>query len=78
MNTKQKAYSFIAISSNDVENYPEDSPTLMKQLEDDDQGFNSITRQEIQEVAKKYNAACTPDFYAFDEDLKSVYHGQFS
>jgi hypothetical protein len=31
---------------------------------------------ETQEIAKAYDAACTPDFYVFDADLKSVYHGQ--
>jgi peroxiredoxin len=73
---QQKGISFIAISSNDVENYPEDSPALMKQLAKDLKYPFPYLYDENQEVAKKYNAACTPDFYAFDEDLKSVYHGQ--
>ncbi len=68
--------SFIAISSNDVKNYPADSPSLMKQNAFDE-GFSfPYLYDETQEVAKSYNAACTPDFYIFDKDLKLVYRGQ--
>lgn len=68
--------SFIAISSNDVDKYPQDRPQLMKQV-----GANlnypfPYLYDETQEVAKAYDAACTPDFYVFDADLKSTYHGQ--
>jgi len=73
---QQKGISFIAISSNDVEKYPQDSPALMKQLAKDLKYPFPYLYDETQEVAKKYNAACTPDFYAFDGNLKSVYHGQ--
>ena len=73
---KEKGVNFIAISSNDVENYPQDSPALMQQLAKDVKYPFPYLYDETQEVAKKYNAACTPDFYAFDGDLKSVYHGQ--
>jgi peroxiredoxin len=73
---QQKGIHFIAISSNDVENYPQDSPELMKQLAKDENYPFPYLFDETQEVAKAYNAACTPDFYVFDADLKSVYHGQ--
>ncbi|PQJ77436.1 thioredoxin family protein [Polaribacter glomeratus] len=73
---QQKGINFIAISSNDVENYPQDSPQLMKQLAKDAKYPFPYLYDETQEVAKCYNAACTPDFYIFDADLKSVYHGQ--
>ena len=67
---------FIAISSNDVINYPDDSPEKMKinALEND---FNfPYLYDETQDVAKAYDAACTPDFYLYDENLKLVYRGQ--
>ncbi len=73
---KHKGINCIAISSNDVENYPQDAPHLMKQnaLE---QGFVfPYLYDETQDVAKAYDAACTPDFYVFDKNLKLVYRGQ--
>lgn len=73
---KAKGIQTIAISSNDVENYPEDAPELM--LENArNEGFTfPYLYDESQEVAKAYDAACTPDFYLFDNDLKLVYRGQ--
>lgn len=71
-----KGISFIAISSNDVENYPQDSPELMKE---NAQIFNysfPYLYDKTQEVAKAYDAACTPDTYLFDEYLNLVYRGQ--
>ncbi|APZ44982.1 thioredoxin family protein [Polaribacter reichenbachii] len=73
---EQKGIRFIAISSNDVENYPQDAPHLMKELAAQEKYSFPYLYDETQEVAKAYNAACTPDFYVFDADLKSVYHGQ--
>lgn len=71
-----KGVSFIAISSNDVENYPQDSPELMKE-EADKVGYSfPYLYDETQEVAKAYEAACTPDFYVFDAELKCTYRGQ--
>ena len=68
--------SFIAISSNDVKNYPEDSPELMK-LNAIENNFNfPYLYDESQQVAKDYDAACTPDFYLFDSELKLIYRGQ--
>ena len=67
---------FIAISSNDVLNYPDDSPEKMKinAIEND---FNfPYLYDETQEVAKSYDAACTPDFYLYNSDLELVYRGQ--
>ena len=71
-----KGIKFIAISSNDVENYPEDSPEKMKE-EAENAGYTfPYLYDETQEVAKAYLAACTPDFYAFDKDLKCIYRGR--
>ena len=68
--------SFIAISSNDIVNYPEDSPKLMRKLAIDKQFKFPYLYDENQEVAKKYDAACTPDFFLFDKNKKLVYRGQ--
>jgi thiol-disulfide isomerase/thioredoxin len=71
-----KGISFIAISSNDIENYPQDAPDLMK-VEAERVGYSfPYLFDETQEVAKAYQAACTPDFYIFDGNLKCVYRGQ--
>ena len=67
---------FIAISSNDVENYPQDSPILMKQTALKEKYSFPYLYDESQEVARAYEAACTPDFFLFDNDLKLVYRGQ--
>ncbi len=73
---KKKGVSFVAINSNDVENYPQDSPAKMKK---DAEQFGypfPYLFDETQEVAKSYDAACTPDFYIYDKGLKLVYRGQ--
>lgn len=71
-----KKISFVAINSNDVEQYPEDSPEKMKELAEKRNFPFPYLYDETQEVAKAYNAACTPDFYIFDHELKCVYRGQ--
>ncbi len=71
-----KGVSFVAISSNDVENYPQDSPELMK-IHAENVGYPfPYLYDETQEVAKAYIAACTPDLFLFDHDLKCVYRGR--
>jgi len=71
-----KGVSFIAISANDVVNYPEDSPDKMK-IVAQQLGYSfPYLYDETQAVAKAYQAACTPDFYIFDKDLKCAYRGQ--
>ena len=71
-----KGIGFIAISSNDVENYPQDGPELMK-LHAKNVGYTfPYLYDETQNIAKAYDAACTPDFYVFDSELKLVYRGQ--
>lgn len=71
-----KGIHFIAISSNDVENYPQDSPELMRVVAKEQQYPFPYLYDETQEVAKVYDAACTPDNYVFDTNLKLVYRGQ--
>jgi peroxiredoxin len=71
-----KGISFVAISSNDVDNYPEDHPDKMKTTAEQ-LGYNfPYLYDESQEAARAYDAACTPDFYIFDRELKLVYRGQ--
>lgn len=73
---KTKGINCIAISSNDVENYPQDGPKLMKiHAEQNNYPFPYLY-DETQTVAKAYDAACTPDFFLFNSDLKLVYTGQ--
>lgn len=71
-----KGVSFIAINSNDVENYPDDSPENMAKLAREKQFPFVYLFDETQEVAKAYEAACTPDFYIFDGSMKLAYRGQ--
>ena len=71
-----RGISIVAISANDVENYPQDSPDNMKK-EAQHWGYTfPYLYDHTQEVAKAYDAACTPDFFLFDEGLACVYRGQ--
>jgi len=71
-----KGLGIVAISSNDVANYPEDAPEKLKDMANT-LGFTfPFCYDETQEVAKAYTAACTPDFFLFDCDLRLVYRGQ--
>jgi thiol-disulfide isomerase/thioredoxin len=68
--------AIVAISSNDVEAYPQDSPEEMKK-QAERLGFRfPYLYDETQEVARVYDAACTPDFFLFDGEMKLVYRGQ--
>lgn len=71
-----KGIAFIAISSNDVVNYPQDAPDLMKENAKTEKYPFPYLYDETQEIAKAYHAACTPDFSIFDKDLLCVYRGQ--
>ena len=74
---QQKGIQFIAISSNDVETHPQDSPEKMKAVAQEQNYPFPYLYDETQEVAKSYNAECTPDLFVFDGKLKCVYRGQF-
>lgn len=67
----------VAISSNDVANYPDDSPAKMKLFAKESGYLFPYLYDESQAVAKAYRAACTPDFFLFDGNFKLVYRGQF-
>ena len=72
-----KPIGIVAISSNDVTTHPADSPAGLKQ-QAETLGFNfPYLYDETQAVARAYKAACTPDFFLFDGNLRLVYRGQF-
>lgn len=70
---KPRGVAMLAISSNDAADYPDDGPDAMKTFARTK--FDSFTYlyDQTQDVAKSYRAACTPDAYLFDKDLKLVY-----
>ena len=74
---KAKNVGIVGINSNDAENYPSDSPAMMKN-EVKAIGYTfPYLYDESQAVAKAYRAACTPDIFLFDKNRKLVYRGQF-
>ena len=73
----ERGVNVVAISSNDVVTYPQDDVPLMKTLAEE-QGFTfPYLYDSTQEVARAYDAACTPDFSVFDAQRRCVYRGQF-
>lgn len=73
----EKGFQTVAISANDVINYPADSPERLIEFAAANGWDFPYLYDESQEVAKAYAAACTPDFYVFDADGKLTYAGQF-
>ena len=68
--------NFVAICSNDVENYPEDSfDNMIKFAKNNNFNFPYL-HDESQEIAKKYNAVCTPDFFGYNKNLELQYRGR--
>ena len=72
----KKGVAFVGISSNDVENYPDDAPDKMKEVAQREGYSFPYLYDETQEVARAYDAACTPDFYVFDQQLNLAYRGR--
>jgi peroxiredoxin len=71
-----KGVAVVGINSNDVANFPDDSPEMMSKVAEE-AGFTfPYLYDETQEVAKAYRAACTPDFFLFDSERTLVYRGQ--
>ena len=73
----ERGLAVVAISSNDVENYPQDGPGPMREAAKAAGYDFPYLFDATQEVAKAYQAACTPDFFLFDGERKLVYRGQF-
>jgi peroxiredoxin len=73
---RESDLAIVAISSNYVPQYPDDAPESLREMAAE-LGFDfPILYDETQEVAKAYQAACTPDFFLFDESRRLVYRGQ--
>jgi thiol-disulfide isomerase/thioredoxin len=72
-----RGIQFAAICANDPENYPQDAPEKIAEEAREHAYPFPYLHDDTQEVAKAYRAACTPDFYLFDEHRKLVYRGQF-
>jgi len=73
---QEKGFSFVAISSNDAVSYPEDGPRQMGNLAREWKFSFPYLYDESQAIARAFNAACTPDFFVYDSELKLVYRGQ--
>jgi len=74
---QSRGVGVVAINSNDVENYPDDSPEKMAE-EIKQVGYTfPYLYDESQQVARAFRAACTPDFFLFDQNRSLVYRGQF-
>jgi peroxiredoxin len=73
---QNKDIGIVAISSNDAQNYPDDSPQSLKEFAKELKLTYPLCYDQSQEVAKSYTAACTPDFFLFDSNQKLVYRGQ--
>lgn len=73
---QHKSLGIIAISTNDASKYPDDSPANMKLMAQKLRLNFPFCYDETQEVAKSYTAACTPDFFLYNNSRKLVYRGQ--
>ncbi len=71
-----KGIGMVAVNSNDVANYPDDHPDKMKELAEELSFPFPYLYDESQDVARVYDAVCTPDFDLFDQEDKCVYRGQ--
>jgi peroxiredoxin len=73
---QQKGVGVVAVNSNDVEKYPADSPAMMAQEVKAAGYIFPYLYDQSQELAKKFRAACTPEFYLFDRERKLYYRGR--
>ena len=73
---QKKGFGFVAINSNDILKYPEDSPYNMLKYAVKFKFSFPYLFDETQKIAKAYGASCTPDFFLFDKNLELVYRGQ--
>ncbi len=75
---KADGVNTVAIMSNDTKNYPEDSfENMIKFAKDNNFGTINYLFDETQEIAKKYGAVCTPDFFGYNKDLELQYRGRY-
>ena len=71
-----RGVGIVAINSNDVDAYPQDGPEHMRRLVEREGWEFPFLLDEAQEVARRFGAACTPDFFLFDADRRLAYRGQ--
>ena len=75
---KKDGINSVAIMSNDTKNYPEDSfDNMIKYAKTNNFGEINYLIDETQEIARKYGAVCTPDFFGYNKELKLQYRGRF-
>ena len=75
---KKDGINSVAIMSNDTKNYPEDSfDNMIKFAKANNFGEINYLFDETQDIAKKYGAVCTPDFFGYNNDLKLHYRGRY-
>lgn len=72
----EKEIAIVAISSNDAEAYPDDSPESLKEFAIAESLPFILCYDPTQETAKAYSAACTPDFFLFNRERSLIYRGQ--
>lgn len=73
---RERGVGFVAISANDVGSHPQDAPERMTQVAEELGYPFPYLYDESQETAKAYDAACTPDFFVFDNEQKCTYRGR--
>ena len=73
---QKKGIGCVAIMSNDVENYPEDSFENMKKFSKENSFTFPYLYDETQKTAKEYGAVCTPDFFGYNKNLELQYRGR--
>jgi len=76
-NLKKAGVNTVAIMPNNWEDYPDDSPESMKELKNKYNFSFPYLVDETQQVAKKYGAVCTPDFFGYNNNLELQYRGRF-
>lgn len=74
---QQKGVRFVGISANDAANSPQDGPQQMRELAKEKSFPFPYLYDQTQQVARTYQAVCTPEFYVFDRNMRLAYHGQF-
>jgi len=74
--TSSRGLAIVAISSNDAAKYPEDAPEKLKEFAKELRLNYPLCYDESQKIAMRYTAACTPDFFLFDDKRRLVYRGQ--
>ncbi|MCP2045447.1 thioredoxin family protein [Pontibacter sp. HSC-36F09] len=74
---QQKGVRFVGISANDATSSPQDGPQQMRELAREKNFPFPYLYDQTQQVARTYQAVCTPEFYVFDRNMRLAYHGKF-